>query len=557
MINPTNDDFAFHPTPECDAVAPLLLLRFSNEITPDDRKRVDAHLKSCEQCRRQDQQLGELITESQRLLTPFLSASEGESEEVMHVPPFQDILRAADALQPAVNVEQASEDDTQAAHDDAASEDPLDKEDTQNARRLILLGQPVAGSPSPRSTVATRRLLALQTHGSLALTDSPDMHADRDYSVSAAACLSQSYWLGSRGQYGGAIQLLLPLVKLPIAQSQAIRVYYYLGLWLAALGDYSTSTEYLDEAVTRVIRNDTIDNMFAAAQIGHALGENHYHTLQCASATEYYTLALDALDMTADEADADVASDGWDLRITAMLRLASQYFLLSRFDEAMRALSAARTLLVNNPETPQSPFHRATFTWISALLSRWIDDPAAGIRNILETLAEYSRHDSPLNNARAHIVASDIILDLAERHGVASVSASAIAPFIRLAEPYILRALQQTHALGDMSGEFMAGLTHIRLLRVTNNQDFDRCAILDSLILQAKHVHEPSLLGQAYTALGDELLHRNAPEQAGNCYRYALDALADTEIPAYGVFARRALLRLSEGLLVQRPESDV
>lgn len=548
-MNPMDGDSAFHLDPVCDVVVSLLPFMYSNEITPDNLARLHAHLESCEQCRHRYEQLGALIIDCQRLLTPFLNRSKGTSETDLDIPSFQDILHAADALQAGAEVDQESQDS--GSHNGG---------DTAESMRLILPGQHVAASFSQRLAPGTRGPSVLQSHGSLTRADSPDMHNDRHYSAAAASCLAESYALGTRQRYQPAIRILLPLVKAPIARSQAIRVRYYLGLWHAALDDYFASTGYLDEAANWVIRSDTVENMLAAAQISHALGENHYHTLQCASAIEYYTLAIDALDVarTGSGADEVNALQEWtNLRLAAMLRLASQYFLLSKYEDAQRIITAVEKQLKSNPDIPHSSLHRASASWISALLCRWVGNSAAGMKDIFEALDIYGRSNSPFNSARAQIVASDIILDIVESHGIASMPTSALAPLVHLAKPYTMQALQATHSLGDTSGEFMAGLAHIRLLRVTNNQAFDRRAILDSMIQQAKQARQPSLLGLAYTSSGDEFLHQGALEQAGNCYRCALDVLRNTDVPAYGIFARRALLCLSEGLLAEHPGSSV
>jgi hypothetical protein len=125
-----------------------------------------------------------------------------------------------------------------------------------------------------------------------------------------------------------------------------------------------------------------------------------------------------------------------------------------------------------------------------------------------------------------------------------------------MAEPYIIQALQLTRNLGDMPGEFMAGLAHIRLLRAKTNSEFDRRTILEGMIQQTNDVEQLTLRGQAYTALGDEFLYQNELDGAATCYRNALTMLDKADIPAYAIYPRRALYELSEGLVALSPGSN-
>jgi tetratricopeptide (TPR) repeat protein len=296
--------------------------------------------------------------------------------------------------------------------------------------------------------------------------------------------------------------------------------------------------------------------MRAVAQIGYALGENHYYTLQCASAIEYYMLSVDALNMIDDDAVRVQDADLRDLKISSLLRLVSQYFLRAEYDEAKRLITTIQVLLASSPETPQLLLQRASTAWMSALLSRWVGDSTTAMKSIFVALDVFNRYGSPLNIARNHIVASDIILDLVDRHGVTSVSETARTEFAQMAEPYIIQALQLTRNLGDMPGEFMAGLAHIRLLRAKTNSEFDRRTILEGMIQQTNDVEQLTLRGQAYTALGDEFLYQNELDGAATCYRNALTMLDKADIPAYAIYPRRALYELSEGLVALSPGSN-
>jgi tetratricopeptide (TPR) repeat protein len=547
MMNPISDGFAFQPESTCKDVARLLPLMHSNDISANDMFRVLRHLKVCVSCQHTYEFFGDLIDGCLQLFAPGTD----ELGDGLHIPSFQEILRAAEAGVDEADEFYDEQDPVNGVPD--ASQIEINPEDTPNDDSLVSIRH--------REATSVRRVFiswanpshtryAEHSGSSLELADMPQMREDMDYSQKAATRLSQAYRLGNHKRYDGAIHLLTSLLNMPMSRSQALRVNYYLGICHAALGQYALSTGFLDEAADWAICGD---NMRAVAQIGYALGENHYYTLQCASAIEYYMLSVDALNMIGGAAGSGLDAALQDLKITALLRLVSQYFLRAEFDEAMRLIATIQMLLASNPETSQLSLHRASTAWMSALLSRWVGDSMVATKNIFETLDVFNRYGSPLNIARAHIVASDIILDLVDRHGVATVSGTARAEFAQMAEPYIIQALQLTRNIGDMPGEFMAGLAHIRLLRARNNSEFDRRTILEGMIQQTEGVEQLTLLGQAYTALGDEFLYQNDLNSAAMCYRNALTVLEKADIPAYAIYPRRALYELSEGLVAMGP----
>jgi tetratricopeptide (TPR) repeat protein len=527
MMIPMSGGFAFPSDHQCDDVLPLLPLMYAEEISADDRARILSHLETCASCHYQYRLFGDIIAACQRLLADDPCELD-EPDDDLYVPSFQDILRAADALQ----------------DEQEHTSDPPDQ--PSDGFRLLSMRRQEKEPLPFRVVSSTRSSLPSQSDSSLAVSDAPAMWSDPAYSPEAADSLVRAYVLGGRHKYHEATQYLEPLLNVPMAHPQRLRVNYYLGLCHAALDDYSLSTRFLDEAVEWAMHGE---NMLAVAQICHALGENHYATLQCASAIEYYTIALDAFDALESGDASDQDRDLQDTRITSLIRLASQHFLLSDFEEAKRHIAATQAMITSSPGIAQSALHRASVAWLSALLSRWIGDPIAGLKDVFDALDIYTRMEQHGNLARIQIVVADNILDIVDRHGVVSESGTALANFADMAEPHIMQALQQTRYLADMPGEYMAGLAHIRLLRATQNTEYDRLTILADMIQQATQAGQTALLGQGYTALGDEFISRNELDQARQCYRSALDVLAGTDIPAYTVFARRALYQIDEGLV--------
>ena len=100
-------------------------------------------------------------------------------------------------------------------------------------------------------------------------------------------------------------------------------------------------------------------------------------------------------------------------------------------------------------------------------------------------------------------------------------------------------------ACGDTPGAGIARLAHIRWSRLASRNE-DRRKAIAAVEATARRLDDRPLLGQALTAMADELLDRDLPDAAGACFRDAITTLSASRAPALAVWPRRALLRASE-----------
>ena len=77
----------------------------------------------------------------------------------------------------------------------------------------------------------------------------------------------------------------------------------------------------------------------------------------------------------------------------------------------------------------------------------------------------------------------------------------------------------------------------------SGGNDVDRLAILEHQAQAARRLGDVGLLGEAFTALGDELAACGQSEAAQTCYRQVLGILDGSDLRALGAWAWRALHR--------------
>ena len=155
--------------------------------------------------------------------------------------------------------------------------------------------------------------------------------------------------------------------------------------------------------------------------------------------------------------------------------------------------------------------------------------------------------ESPLSRlvvGRASSVVTDIALDLADSFPSAPTS-SACTAYVELARPYINQALQMARRIKDTGGLHVAMLVQARFDSVTGRK-LNRVRTIEGVIQLAQKNSDKVLQVQGFTALGREYTGLGRKEEALHCYRRALDAVAGTDAPAMGAFARRGLLLAQE-----------
>ncbi len=371
------------------------------------------------------------------------------------------------------------------------------------------------------------------TGSSLDLPD--DESADPMRSADVAAALNHAYRLLERRQYPAVLDYLTPFRSATMSEHQKMRVHYALGTASARLGETRRAIELLDQALDVAER---LEDLSACAMLAYLDAPLHYELSSISSAAEYYSLALDAIDTLRDmPSPADAG-----LELDVLVALSAQCFLLDRHDECARLLERARALTQVSPENRK---RRADIEWMLALLERWRQRPYEALRHAQLALAEYRRGVGGINElARIELVVADIELDVAANLPF-STPVHGELTLLPHTDRHVADAFAHARVSGDRAAETMALLALARYDRMVHPGE-DRTTTLDHALRFATDLHDPSVLGQVYSAMGDEMAGRGLFSQAVGLYRTALDQFATQEMVTLAQWARLGLRRAEE-----------
>ncbi len=365
----------------------------------------------------------------------------------------------------------------------------------------------------------------------------PSEHWEHAHSPIFAGVLSTAYRHLALRQFDQAEQLVTPYLTWPLSPAQHLRQLFILAASAQHRLDHQQAIAFLEEAMALCV---ALDGRAEFAQLALLSAEAHHDLQQFGDAASIAEEGLSAwLDLDARDNPADV-----NLEIDLRDRYNIELFLLGRYEDALKQSSIARSLTRSQPASRQTALRAARLDWTLALLHRWRGSHQLAQRRVLSALAIYEQFGSPMELARLRIVAADIALDMLVPPGVGIVYHYR-EDLIQLTQGYITQALHAiTH---DPAARSMGLLAENRLSRTLSLNE-DRFAQLEALGREAEQLHDLPLLGQVYTALGDEFgaAGRAETESQLNCYRRAVGAVEASQAPAYSVWARRALLRHEE-----------
>jgi tetratricopeptide (TPR) repeat protein len=372
-------------------------------------------------------------------------------------------------------------------------------------------------------------------HHSLRLPDHEDWHSDPDYAVAVAHALSVAYRHLRRGgnrlaNFLRAYMALDPFRDATMSQCQRLHVVYVFALAYAANGDYRKALQALDEALELAYEQGDAGDML---EILHLRGGNHRAVLQFHDAIEDFE---DSLALTREERDR-VGSSDISLELDLLTQLAGFQFQFMRFDVVEGLLGDARRL---TPLAPDARLPAATLWWMEAHLHRTRGEPERALRPALTAAEIYATEGPPISAARIESVAADVVMDLA----ATLPRESDRGGLLTLAESHIQSALSLAHEARDEIGQGIVLLSHVRHSRLSGRNE-DRVAGIEGVVRMARGRDE-ALLAQALTALGDELASQQQSESAFHLYREAVHVAQRSNLPVYGLAARRALLQESE-----------
>jgi hypothetical protein len=319
---------------------------------------------------------------------------------------------------------------------------------------------------------------------------------------------------------------------------QLIRAWYVLGTAFSGVADYVEARFWLDKVAQLAYEQsgpgDLPDLLYLCGAINRG-------ALRYADMADDYrafpALALGDRPFRADALDAP-------LTLEVLLQLAGVEFFVAHYDAAERLLATAAPLL---PSGSGNPMHQeislvtGTHAWFQALIYRWRGMPNTALTRASTAARIYTALGSPISTARSQVLVEDITLDLAARarhENERRLQAT-------LAGPHLEAAYQLAAQAGDPYGECLCALADTRLSRLSGLHA-DRVAAIERVAQTGQRLGDEAILAQAFTALGDELMAQGQLEAAAHRYDDVRQLLDGSDVPALGVWARRAAHRLTE-----------
>jgi tetratricopeptide (TPR) repeat protein len=373
-------------------------------------------------------------------------------------------------------------------------------------------------------------------HSSLDTPDDESWRSLRDYSYAVARRLTSAYARIALShdpleKYQRALVDVEPCVDWKMSDAQRLRVSYVEALCTSGLGAMAQSLDWTDAAVELAIE---LDDRSAVATLLYLRGANNASWLRYAEACDDYADSRMLLrSVGSEDHPADARTELHLTTTMAILR-----FFLGQYDKTEHLLDEARSLL---PHVAHGGTEAATIPWVEAHLFRWRGEPERALRPALAAAQVYGEAGNTGSIVRIQTVTTDVMLDLA----AAMPTGTDRAAMLAMAEPHLMDAIDLAARTGDEHGAVLARLTEVRFRRMRGDK-LDRLRALEWLANEARHLHDDALLAQAFTGLGDEWTARKERMAALSCYRQSLAVLDGSDIPAVGVWARRALYQADQ-----------
>ncbi len=374
---------------------------------------------------------------------------------------------------------------------------------------------------------------------SLHRSDDLGEHGETHHNATVAYLLGQAYLClrGARHRtdaYGKAHDFAMACCSLSMSQRQRMRLHYALGSANIGLQLYSEGIAELNQAIEWAAE---LPDPGAYAEMTYLAACASSRLCYYRAASEYASIGIGILrSLAKGQGSVDV-----ELEVDILVQLALSEFALTRYVAALKHLNQARQL---SAMTAPSSETISSIAWMEAILYRWRGDPERALHTTIAA-ADIRAQDAESISAvtavgRMNWLVTEISLDLAETLPV-STSSSGRDAYLELALPYVKRAVQKALQTNDDTGLGLALLAEARHDRVAG-RNLNRVNRIEAVIRQGYQSGDLTVLSLAFTELGREFASRGQAEAALNCYRRALDTVDGTDVPAMGVFARRALL---------------
>lgn len=504
------------PEDSCKRFYDLIPLYSTDALELRDRFDLESHADACEHCR---EELNEFNVLNAAILDYLSEAVSGAKFFT-----FGDIQRRAFAL--------------------SGVESPTDE--IIQHKKLVQVPRTSATYTNQSHSTEQNKLIVGNLRDyrldpdSLTVPDHPKWQHDSNYSDQIATKLAGAYALlhdrkMSQVGFSSAYAQVNPLLQLRMSLEQRLRMHYLMAISYAGQDDFGSALDHVGTALELAKQT--------RAKTGYAqltfLRGTIYEQLQ------RFRLALSDFTET-KRTLGHLQDDGCPLPdegalVNAELKIASQLFMLAQYERSQGSLEEARILLGNYPTADEEI---GAFLWLESLVNRWTNQSAKAVNHASQAVEIYSHIARPAPLALIETIAANALLDSIENLNLEEDQSMRERHLVQSAA-YLTTSL--FHAL-QSSNQAVIGITQLLQARYERLSfaNTNRVGRYESVIRMAKHIDDAALLGQAYTALGDELLQSGSSHVASNLFSTALDVLGANEISTWAIWPQRRLLRLSE-----------
>ncbi len=377
---------------------------------------------------------------------------------------------------------------------------------------------------------------------SLHIPDDPAWHLDAKYSPAVARALIRAYAVLRSGpqdvtHFQSARAYVNTCLHHPMTARQYLRVLYVLALAYAATEDDARAIAHLDDALDLAVHLSDTGALVELFYLRGALNGRRWR----------YRAAADdqgsSLSLVRDVVPAAHQHQPHDAAFTldVLLELAASEFMVAHYEQSARHVDEARPLV---GQVAGHQRQAATLEWLSALLLRWRGEPERALGPAMAAADVFAGLNAPAATSRIQSIVAEIALDIAESFPTGGDVQGRDA-MLTLAGPYVRSAATLAREAGNASVEGIAVVACAQWERA-RRPETNVIPTIEAVLRAAEQCDDLPLRVQAVTALGQELEARGEHSSALKCYRQALDIVEKSEVPALGVWARRALLHASE-----------
>jgi hypothetical protein len=377
--------------------------------------------------------------------------------------------------------------------------------------------------------------------------DDPVTRAEEDYSRFVADDLSHAYRAITRRDRRTALQHLEFAEGASMSRRQRTRLHYLLGMCLLEERALLRARDQLARALDQLEALGE-DEPLALARVAFLAADVESNMEEFGRAADLSAIAQEALRRLRTQAGAAPDPTDLTLEIDVLLEASKQTFFVEQYEDSVRLLEDARSLLVpamdRRSRSDTELKQRGEIEWIAATQDRWRGEPWPALGRALAASRIHELLGEPRNQGRILTVVADIVLDLLE-YDLAGAPKPDRETFLALASLNAERAIGLCRSDDDPIGAEQGRLAKMRYLRVRKDTA-DRIPAIEKVARKAEELHDRALLAQAMTALGFEASARGDDEGALDYHRQAVALLENTDMRALAVWSRRELRRIRE-----------